>query len=608
MISNQNSARPRFKWFPGLWIVLAIGVLFGGRIYWRQLHYPHQIKQLAADFSSISIIQTRPVLNHAETLVGVIHTTEHGVGVFVADTKTRTENELCEVKDYKYVAPGTTLFGWSPDDETFAFSWDGMLRFWTRDGASALDEIPLSNGANLFAWLSPESCVLIDKASTLRRFGFLEGHWQQTDSWPLESSDGMPRSLLAISSNSVAWHTSKAIWQMALDNAQPKRLYSSKGDIGSISYAEETGEFLLVVNTNKSKISSLHALSQSTLQERPLAADRYFIREAQWINKGHGYACRGVNGDATQVIAKMDGQSAEMVFFRHGDAQSLLLGGGGASFYVFSAQTNEPPGVWKCDALKGETAYIFSPLGDRHRELHYNPALTGYAPYANHNARYTLVPPSNYSRHKKYPLIIGLSGYQWTPIAYATYAQCLAQSGAFVAFTGLTFGAADEARLDRFHAHTNNVLAIYDQLTANPSVDRDRVYLFAFSQSTLILNDLVKDYPGLWRGVILLNPGGGPQNLPQDSRLKTVVATAGMVESESQRFVDYQSTLWKMGVPMRWHTESDSAHFERAQSTLRERTLLMADAVFDGHIANLTNAPATQTRFEAVNRLGNDGQ
>jgi predicted peptidase len=207
--------------------------------------------------------------------------------------------------------------------------------------------------------------------------------------------------------------------------------------------------------------------------------------------------------------------------------------------------------------------------------------LTGYAPYANHKAKYALIPPVHFSRQKKYPLVIGLSGYQWTPLAYATYAQSLAHCGAFVALTGLTFGANDETRLERFHTHTNNVLAIYNQLTANPSVDRDRVYLFAFSQSTLILNDLVRDYPGTWRGIILLNPGGTPENLPRDSRLKTVLASAGEVESQAQRFSQYQMELSQIGVPMRWYLEPDSAHFERSQNTLRDRTLLMIQTVFN---------------------------
>lgn len=591
MNNLEKHKHARLKLVPGIRIVLGIAVLFAGLIWWKQAHYPHQIKQLAEEFSRISIIQTRPVLNHAGTLVGIIHTTEHGVGVFVADIKTRTERKLCEIRDSDYDAHGTDVFGWSPDDKTFAFSWNQMLLFWTGDGNKAIEETISSNGAELFAWLSPDSCASVDSLPVLHLFKFDGGHWHANGNWPLANNDGPPRAFVAMGTNSVAWQTGKAIWQMNFDSGEMKRCYSvPKGDIVSMSYSKFTDEFLLVVNTNRATASSLLAVSRTAAVERPVAPDRFLIRQAQWINKGHGYVCRAVSGDTTLIMAKAGDGTREKSFFRRGGAESLFCDGEDSRFYAFAAATNEPPGMWKCEADKGDVDYVYPPWGNREVQVHYQPVLTGYAPYANHNAKYALVPPANFSRHKKYSLVIGLASYQWTPIAYATYAQCLAQSGAFAAFTGLTFGAEDETRLARFHAHTNNILAIYNQLTANPSIDQDRVYLFAFSQSTLILNDLVRAYPGRWRGIILLNPGGDPENLPRDASLKNVLATAGTVEPWSwRRFSNYQTELCKLGVPMEWHIRPDSSHFERAQSTLRERTLLMADMVFDGQAASLSN-------------------
>ena len=594
MNNHDNISHFHIRWFPGVWIILAITLSFAGRIWWKQANYPHQVNRLAEELSSISIIQTQPVLNHAGTMLGIIHTTEHGVGVFMTGTKTRSERELCEIKDFDYIAPGTALFGWSPDDKTFAFSWNQKLNFWTGDGAGAIQETNDVSGVGLFAWLSPESCVCIDSVQVLHLFQFDAGHWRQIDNWPLPANDGPPRSLVALGTNSIAWNTGKTIWQMNLGEGQTKPVYSnSKADIASTSYSRDTDEFLLVLNTNRSRVSSLVAVSLTAAVERKVAPDRLFIRDAQWINKGQGYVCWGNSGDTTMVIAKADAGSSEKTFFRYGEVQGLFSDGEDSRFYAFAAESNEPPSIWECDSDKGDVERVYSPWGNRDLQIHYQPVLTGYAPYDKHNAKYALVPPANFSRQKKYPLVIGLAAYQWTPIAYATYAQCLANSGAFVVFTGLTFGADDAARVDRFHAHTNNVLAIYNQLTANPSIDKDRVYLFAFSESTLILNDLVKDSPGRWRGVILLSPGADEDNLPLDSNLKSVLATAGEVESESQRLLHYQTELCKLGVPMQWHIEPDSGHFERAQSTLWERTLLMADMVFDGNAASPTNPSVT---------------
>src|SRR5665213_397377 len=579
-----------FRLFPGIWVVLAIAVLFAVRIAWEDARYPHQIKELAEKFASLAIIQTRPVLNHTGTMLGVIHTTEHGVGVFMADTKSGNEQALCEVKDSSYNGRASALFGWSPDDKTFAFAWNEKLCFWNGDGTKAVDETPLPNNVDLFAWLSPDSCVCVDDASLLQRWQFDAGHWRQTGTWPLAAGKDSPPTLVALDTNTVAWLAGKTIWQMNMQSGQKSSIYSGSAAGGSsLSYSPETDEFLLVLNTNRARVSSLVAVSRSTGTERVIARARLLIREAQWINNGQGYVCRGFSGDTNIVTARVDLKSSEKSFFQGGDIESLLAADAGSSFYAFAALTNEPPGVWKCDPNKGELERVYSPWGTRDLQIHYQPALVGYAPYAKHNARYTVVPPANLSRQKKYPLVIGLSAHQWTPIAYASYAQCLANCGAFVAFTGLTFGADDATRLERFHAHTNNVIAIYNELTANPNVDKNRVYLFGFSQNTLILNDLVKAYPGRWRGIILFNPGGAPENLPCDASLKRVLATAGEVESESKRFAEYQTALAKLGVPMEWYVQRDSAHFERAQSTLRERTLLMADMVFEGHAAGIKN-------------------
>jgi len=591
-MTNPKPPPPdRVNFVPGICIILGIALLFAGRIWWRQAHYPHQIKKLAEEFSSLAIIQTQPLPNHAQTLFAMVHTTEHGVGVFLADAVTRTEKSLGEVKDFDYNARATALFGWSPDDKTFACLWNGQLHLWNGDGTAEMPGSPFTLDTAFLTWLTPESFVALDHVPIAHRFDNVAGHWQETGDWPLSGSDGAPLALVPSGTNTIAWQTAKSIWQMDLASGETKHLYSpSPGAIVSLSYSPETAEFLAVVNAGKAKVSSLVAISRETGVQRTLPTDRWFIRDAQWLDQGQGYALRAVVGDTTLIMAKTGENSGWQTFFRGGGAENMFSDGNSSHFYAFANATNEPPGLWKCEADNGNMEYAYPPWGNRDLPLHYQPAVVAYAPYARHNARYALVSPPHYSRQKKYPLLIGLAPYQWTPISYATYAQCLAQCGAFVAFSGLSFGAEDATREARFHDHTNNVLAIYNQLMENPNVDRQQVYLFAFSQSTTILDDLARDYPGLWRGVILLNPGGAPENLPRYASLQKVLVSAGQVETWSwHRFADYQNDLAKLGVSMEWYLHTDSAHFERAQSTLRERTLLMADLIFDGHYAGLSN-------------------
>ena len=75
MSSNQAS-QPFFRLFPGLWIVLGVVLLLGARAAWGWYRFPHGIEKLAKQLSSMYVIQKYPAVNHAHSLLAVIHTTE----------------------------------------------------------------------------------------------------------------------------------------------------------------------------------------------------------------------------------------------------------------------------------------------------------------------------------------------------------------------------------------------------------------------------------------------------------------------------------------------------------------------------------------------------
>src|SRR5665213_906017 len=135
--------------FPGIWIVAAVMIFFTAHLVWRQAKNPRNIELMAKAFSSINIIQKPAVMNHDGSLIGLIHTTERGVGVFLENVKKKTEQKICEVKDLDYSPSSAAVFGWSPDDNTFAFSWNNSLHFLKNDGTESIrdtdpsDSIPL---------------------------------------------------------------------------------------------------------------------------------------------------------------------------------------------------------------------------------------------------------------------------------------------------------------------------------------------------------------------------------------------------------------------------------------------------------------------------------
>jgi predicted esterase len=242
-----------------------------------------------------------------------------------------------------------------------------------------------------------------------------------------------------------------------------------------------------------------------------------------------------------------------------------------------AAKNSEPVGLWVCESGADEPKCAVSPWGKEPMNLHFQPALTGNAIYGDrHSARFTVVPPANFSRQKKYPMVIGTSFYEWAPIAHGVYAQALAHSGAFVVLVNYRW---DQSRPETIFNHTNNVLAVYDQMVANPCIDKNRVYLFGFSAGTMVVHELVKDYPGRWRGIMLMNAGWLPN--PKEGMVGQVLMTAGSTENQDARFRHYQDELCRIGIPASWYIHAGEQHVVRSQRAFYDRTMLMLNMVFE---------------------------
>ena len=511
----MNRRDIQIRLFPGVWIAVAILLCFAARALWGWMHYPHQIERLAKELSSINIIQKAPVANHAGTLLGIIRTTEQGEGIFIEDIANKTEKKLCEATDVNYMASRDWLFGWSPDDATLAYSWDYTLNFAGTGSQETDGKIDgITNRIQSLVWLTPDSCAFIDESQQLVSVQCVAGQWKETASWKLPGTNGPPESLQAMGTNTVAWHTRNVLWRADVASGEIRHLYSSAPKtIGGISYSEDTGAFLLVENTNRSTVSSLVVLSPDAggFRKDELAR-KSSIASAQWINKGQGYACV-VNQRDNSVLTIKDGWTApENTLFTNGQVWSIFCDGESSRVYALADQSSEPAGIWQCDGNDGDASQVVSPWANQDVDFHFQPVLTEWAHYKQdgktHNAEFDLVAPANFSHHKKYPLIIGTASYEWTPIPHGVYAQCLANCGAYVALVHYRWNQREP---ETVYAETNNVLAVYDQLAKNPNVDKSRVFLFGFSAGTVVVSELVKNYPGRWRGIMLLNPSPLPE-------------------------------------------------------------------------------------------------
>jgi predicted peptidase len=212
-------------------------------------------------------------------------------------------------------------------------------------------------------------------------------------------------------------------------------------------------------------------------------------------------------------------------------------------------------------------------------EVHFQPAIVSETKFGKGvREKYTLISPAGFLRQNKYPLIIGMQGYDWMTVGHATYSQAMANSGAYVALTGYHYTHQSE---DELLAYTNDVLAVYNQMMKNPNVDTNRVYIFAFSSSTLVVNELIKEYPGRWRGIMLFSPTAQLPE-PEENMTMQALITAGSDEDYLwKKYPAYQENLDKVGIPMTWYVHPDSGHIERSQNTMYKKALLMGNMVFN---------------------------
>lgn len=361
-LNHQRNRRSSF--LSGILTLSVVLLLFAIHSIWHWTHYPHGFQQLARDFAFIDAYRESPVVNHAGTLIGMVRNTPKGIGIFVANIAGKTEQTICEANDDVQLGL-PHVFGWSPDDRTFAYRWNVELRFANDKGEPEFGEIPTPYFVS-FVWLSPNRCAYIDgdtnqnnriQLAVAQKIG---GRWRQTDSWPLSSSYGKPRSLLAAGTNAVVWLTTHTAWQMDLTAGTIKSLYSNpKSDITSMAYSPDLGKFLLVETAHRARNSVLSILANGSKALQPVG--KFLIRDAQWIDHGKGYACLNLNGDDSSIVVHMISEGSGRTFFADGQTRDIACPDGGSRIFAFASYTNEAPGLWQCDADSGEIHQLLTP-------------------------------------------------------------------------------------------------------------------------------------------------------------------------------------------------------------------------------------------------------
>jgi hypothetical protein len=118
-------------------------------------------------------------------------------------------------------------------------------------------------------------------------------------------------------------------------------------------------------------------------------------------------------------------------------------------------------------------------------------------------------------------------------------------------------------------------VAGFEVIGDNPS----QVFLFGASAETEYMGQLAEKKPGLWKGMILLNPGRLPDfsNSPLFQSRPRILLSAGGEEREDAKFKKYQQDALQWGVLVEVHIAPGETHrfvgktgkLKRAEAVMR---------------------------------------
>jgi len=182
--------------------------------------------------------------------------------------------------------------------------------------------------------------------------------------------------------------------------------------------------------------------------------------------------------------------------------------------------------------------------------------ITPYRSYINWpGLSWLIYPPATVDRHKKYPLVIADTFIPDPPLG-PSFHSTIAGCGAYVAIVERDswYGGIEQ--------WGTNVLNLYQDLIQDPAIDPQQVYLFGASAETQYMSELIEKTPGLWKGIILLNPTQLPDfsKSPRFQRRPKVLISAGSEEQEAERFKQYQANVLKDGVMVEYIIAPGEAH------------------------------------------------
>lgn len=323
-----------------------------------------------------------------------------------------------------------------------------------------------------------------------------------------------------------------------------------------LTYSRENGEFL--ISCTEKGHDSIWRLSAAA---GPKAVPTEILqgqslRGAQWAGANAVAYTNHLDTRNSLVYADLaSGNKKELLkLWANGSYEWFNLSGDHKQIFLFGNLSNTPAAeLWQCDIASGKWRSVVSasdhPFGQAVLVQHETMAFPGG------DATVTTYRPANFDKKKKYPLVIGDTMIT-DPIYGEPFMTGMAACGAVVAVVERPWWTVG------IEQWGTNVQALYDKLQHDPTLDRQRVYLFGASAETHYLSQLVETNTAPWRGLILLNPGQIPNfsKSPQFQLRPKMLLDAGGEEHDENRFKKIRKDCLNWGVVVEFYTHPGETH------------------------------------------------
>ncbi len=470
-----------------------------------------RIERTTAEICAVGEFRDAPMGDHSGKRIAFIRNTESARTLFLKFGETEEPKALLDVRldEMKRFS----LFGWSPKDRYLVAAQridrlSPTPALYLFDGNSGNLVIQATNLPPIvkLVWLGEREFVFQDNRRNRFKGVITDDDGAKVSYEELQRGD-LRRdidALVAMEDRKVGIVRDNNLWSLDIDTRELTQLssFTNRMTFEWLDYSPKQKAFLFCSPADPPRRFPrvLYRFDPAGDQRGvPRALNDIHTYNGRWILDGRGYAYVGTEGNENFLTVHAEGDAQDRCLFEAGFVRAFSVDAAQRRLLAFASRTIEPHGVWSYDiverklenpVLATNTAFAEAKILRPHNKTQ---QTRGKRPLP-----YTLIPPRDFKVGKKYPAVVdGPNSQRWRPEP-----QAIANAGIFYVSAN-RWGLASS---DNFYRAADDIAKLRETLARHPGIDQDRIFLMGTSYGTRVMIPLIREYPELWRGVILHSP------------------------------------------------------------------------------------------------------